>query len=450
MSSYGLITKGYVSAVDPIIDTREINRKVTDVYNNAELTQILGWSDRKKVIPTGQPIYYTFINENLFKLGDTTGASISGSGTVQISGAFTAATSGQVKVQDLIKFTDNNVGIVTSVTSSSGVDSWVAKSVAGANITCTAGDKLAIFSVAMGENSDRPNNERFGLTRYSNKWQIFARSSRITDVQNAATIEVEFEGQNKWVVKDHIEQRIKLEGQMNAAFIGGDMSVTTFSDSNPILTDQNSVSGGGGGGAVQTTRGLDKYIELYGVTLVNGTLGTYQKANLDNACDVLTAQRAPGEYLVVGSDASLRALDTYFKALGSSGVNSVRLVVDGKEIDFNVSKVMYGKYTFNYGRLPILDNPDIFSQVVISKSLYYIPYNNMVKCEGGGTQPAIQVRYIPNQSAFGSEMIQEAYDGALNPFNPVGTQNAWIQTWTTRQGLECLGVQHFLRQKVMA
>lgn len=236
---------------------------------------------------------------------------------------------------------------------------------------------------------------------------------------------------------------------MNGAFIGGDMSVTSFSDTNPILTDANTVTNGGGSGAVQTTRGVDKYIELYGTTLVDGTLGTFQKANIDNACDVLTASRAPLDYLVVGGKAARRAVDTYWKSLGSSGVNSVRLVVDGREIDLTVDRVTYGGYTWNYATMPILDHPTMFSQTVIAKSLYYIPYNNMVQVEGGGSQPAIQVRYIPNPSPFGSEMIGESQDGALNPINPTGTQQAWITMWTARQGLECLGVQHFMRQRVI-
>lgn len=445
MSSYGIINKSYVSAVDPIIDTREINKQVTDVYNEDALTDILNWADRKEVITTGQPIYYTFIDESLFKLGDTTGASVSGSGTTQITTAFTAATSGQVKVQDLIKFVDNNVGIVFSVSTSSGIDTLVIKSVSGANIAHTAGDQLSIFSVAMGENSVAPNSERFGLTRYSNKYQKFSITSKITDVQNAATIEVEFNGQPKWIVKDQLEKKVKLKGMINAAFIGGQMSVTTFSDSNPILVDQTPNSGAG---AVQTTRGVDAYIGLYGTTLVNGTLGTYQKANLDNACDVLTAQRAPTDYLVVGGDSAMRILDTYYKALGSSGVTSVRLVVDGNEIDFTVNRVKYGKYTFNYAMMPILDHPTIFSQTVIAKSLYYIPYNNMVKVEGGGSAPAIRVRFVPSQSPFGNELIGEAQDGALNPINPTGTEKAWITEYFTNQGLECLGVQHFMRQQV--
>jgi len=241
------------------------------------------------------------------------------------------ATSGQTKVQNLLKFTDNNVGIVFSVSTASGVDTVVVKSVSGANITCVASDKVADISVTMDEKSSAPAADRYGLTRYSNLYQIFSVTSTISDVQNAATVEVTVNGSPKPVVRDHLEKKILLEGKINAAFIGGQQSNATFKDQNPYLTDQNS-----GGGAVQTTRGVDNYIELYGVTLNTG----------------------------------------------------------------------------------------------------------------GGVAPAIQVRYVPGQSPFGNGMIDEMYDGAISPVNPVGTVQQWLTTWTTKQGLECLGTQYFLRQQV--
>ena len=46
-ASLGTISKSYVSAVDPIIDTREINKLVTDVYNEDMLSDILGYGNKK-------------------------------------------------------------------------------------------------------------------------------------------------------------------------------------------------------------------------------------------------------------------------------------------------------------------------------------------------------------------------------------------------------------------
>jgi hypothetical protein len=439
--TYGVINKPFVSAIDPIIDTREINKLITDIQNEDALTEIMQLGDRKKPIETGQPIYYTFVNESLFKSVAVSSVT-SGNNSTQVVIVLTAATSGVTKVQDIIKFTDNDNGIVTAVSTASGVDTLTVKSVSGANITVTAADVLAIISVAMGEMSSAPAAARFGLTRYSNKYQIFSVTSTITDVQNAATVEVTVDGSPKIIVKDHLEKRILLKGLINAAFIGGDMSVTTFSDQNPILTDQNS-----GGGAVQTTRGVDKYTELYGFTLNTGG-GNYTLGAVDNALDVLTAQRAPLEYLVIGGKSARRKVDTMWKNLGSSGITSARMMVDGKEIDFEVDRVSYGGYSLNYATMPILDHPTLFSQVVISKSLYYIPFNKQVKVEGGGTQPAIQVRYVPGQSPFGNGMIDESYDGAISPVNPVGTVRKWLTNWVTSQGLEVLGSSFLLRQQV--
>lgn len=454
MASTGSINKAYVSAIDPVLDTREINKLVTDIQNEDSLTDILWLGDRKKPIATGQPLYYTFVNESLFKLLDTTGGTVNGSGTTTINFVCTAATSGVARKDDLVLVPTGAISaIVTNVVTASGVDTVYIRSVSGANMTLTAGDKLSLFSVAVGENSVSQTNLRFGLTKYTNKYQIFREISKITDVQNAATIEVTFNGQDKFIVKDHLEKAIRLKGQINAAYIAGDMSTTTFSDSNPVLTDANT-SNGDGGGAVQTTRGLNKYIELYGSTIVNGTLGTVQKANIDDALDTLIAARSPKDYLVFGSSAAKRAHDTYWKALGSSGVQSVRIVVDGKELDLTVDKVSYGGFTLNYMAMPIQDQPVLFSQTAINKSVYYVPYNNRVKVMGSNgdssNEPALRVRYIPSQTKFGNEMIGEIHTGALSPVNPNGDAMNWTCSWITAQGLEALGVQHFLRQQVLA
>lgn len=449
MSTYGNISKQYVSALDPLLDTREINKLVTDVYNDDMLTDILGWADRK--LPTVQPFYSTYINSSLFNLVTVTSATPGTASTSQTI-VLTAGTSGQVKVQDEVKLTDNTVGIVYSVSTTSGVDTIVVKAVAGANMVVTAADKLGIFSVAMGERADAPSNERFGVTRYFNKYQIFPITSEITDVQNASTVEITVQGSDKYVVKDHYEKTIKLKGMINAAFIGGDMSVTSFSDTTPYLTDQNIVSGGGGGGAVQTTRGVDKYIELYGISAAASSYATstVSLADLAAMLDFLTAARAPLDYLVAGGKAARRAYDNLLKNLGSSGVTSARMVIDGREIDYTVDKVTYGGYNLNFATMPILDHPSLFSQVIISKSLYWIPYNKQVKVLGGGYDPAIRVRYVPNQAKYGNDMIGEVHGGALSPVNPNGFVQEWKVVWNTIQGLECLGVQHFGRQRVLA
>jgi hypothetical protein len=448
-TSQGILNKQYVSSLDSFLDTREINKLVTDVQNEDNLTDILQLASRKKPIATGQPFYNTYVNDKLFFLLDTTGGTVNGSGTVSVNFTCTAATSGLVRKDDIVLAPTGVIScIVTNVISASGIDTVYVKSVSGANITLTAGQKLSVYSVAVGENSVSQSNLRFGLTRYFNKYQIFREISIVTDVQTAATIETTFNGQPYFAVKDHLEKQIKLKGDINAAFIAGDMSSTSFADTTPFLIDANT-SNGNGGGAVQTTRGIHKYIELYGNTIVDGTAGTFGKADLDNAVSTLIASRAPKEQLVFGSSASRAAIDTYYKNLGSAGVTSVRLVVDGKELDLNVDKVSYAGFQFNYMTMPIQDHPVMFSQTVINSSVYYLPYNLKVPVQGGGFDAAVAVRYIPSQTKYGNGMIDEIHTGAL-AWNgiPNGDFMNATTSWTTKQGLEVLGAQFMLRQQI--
>lgn len=443
----GTITKSYVSSLDPILDTREINKLITDVYNEDELSDILGLADKK--MPTIQPVYYTFYDDPLIK--SITVTSNTGTGTVQVTPALNAATSGYTRVGDMVLFTNNIVGIVTNVSSSSGIDTLTIKSVAGANITLGATDTLSLFSRAVGENSATGTNLRYGLTKTTNKYQIFREYSRITDVQNASTVEVDFQGQPKWIFKDHWEKTVKMKSDINAAFWGSDMSVTSYSDTNPFLVDNSALTASSldGGGAVQTTRGINKYIDLYGSSIVNGTLGTYQKANLDDLVTTLVAARAPKDYLAAGSTKSIACFDTFFKNLGSSGVTSVRLVINGNEMDFTVQKVIYGRFTFHYMVMPILDHPVTLASGTINKNVFFLPYNNKVKVEGGGSDDQIRVRYTPSQSIYGNGMIDEIQYGAINMVNPNGTGRYWGTDWVTAQGLEVLAAQHLVKQQVV-
>ncbi len=444
--SSGIINKSYVSALDPVLDTREINKLVTDVYNEDELSDILGLADRK--MTTIQPVYYTFYDDPLIK--SVTVTTNTGTGTTQVTPALSAGTSGYARSGDLVMFTNNVVGIISNVSSSSGIDTLTIKAVAGANITLGATDTLSLFSRAVGENSATGTNLRYGLTKTTNKYFIFREMSRITDVQNASTVEVNFQGQPKWIFKDHWEKRVKMKSDINAAYWGSDMSVTSYSDTNPILTDAVTGDGGlAGNGAVQTTRGINKYTDLYGIALVNGTLGTYQKTNLDDLVTNLLAVRAPKDQLACCSSLAKTTTDTYWKALGSSGVQSVRLVVDGKELDVQVDRASYGGFTFNYMVVPMFDHPVTLASGTIPKNIFYLPYNNKVKVEGGGSDAQIRVRYAPRQTPYGDDMTNEIHYGALNVVNPNGTGLYNGTDWSSAQGLEVLAAQFLIKQRVI-
>lgn len=445
----GNISKSYLSALDSILDTREINKQVADVYNEVELSDILGIGGKK--LPTMQPVYYSFYDDPLVKAVTVT--SNTGTGTTQVTPALSAATSGYTRLNDIVLFANNISGLVTNVSTSSGIDTLTIKSVSGANITLGATDTLSIYSRARGENSYGGTNLRFGVTRLTNKYQIFDELSVITDVQNASTVEVEFQGKPYWFFKDQWEKTVKLKSAINAAFIAGDMSSSSFSDTNAFLTDTVTSPTGNfpsaGNGNVQTTRGLNRYVDLYGVSLVNGTLGTYQKANLDEYVAAALAQRSWKRVLAVTGTLAKTTVDTYLKSLGSSGVNSVRLVVGGKELDLEVDRLKYGGFEINYSVMPMFDHPVTLASGTITKNIYYLPLDGKVKVEGGGSEDMLRVRYVPKQTIYGNDMINEIHGGALSPVNPNGDAMCISTRWVTAQGFEILAPTQLIKQKVI-
>ncbi len=176
---------------------------------------------------------------------------------------------------------------------------------------------------------------------------------------------------------------------------------------------------------------------------------------IDDSQDNLLAKRAMKDYWLIGGSKARRKYDVFLKGLASSGVNSVRITVpssNGRDLDFECDSFSYGGFNQNFLTMPMLDDPKIFSQTVISKSVFWIPKDTMAKIYGGGQEPAIRIRYVPHGSPFGSydALIGETHDGALNPVNPKGTVLYSLTDFFTKQGLEWLNPQFGIRQQVLA
>jgi hypothetical protein len=442
--------KKYISALDSILDTREIDSTVFDIYREKDFTDILFIADRKR--PVKQlTAFYSWVNDQLFK--PIIVQSASSSGTRTPTTVVTAATSDFVRPGDVAKFTDGKVCIAQTVTTSSDKDSILWKEVSGSTAIVTAGDTIYVFSYAGGERGDAPANKTFGYSKYSNRIQIFAESDSVTDVQNVSTLEAHVNGKDTYVVKSHIDKLKILMGGINAAFIGGDISDAAFSDASPNLVDQNQPTAGGGGGAVQTTRGLDKWTTAYGITQqanAGSANGNVLVGDFNTLCDSLNTNRAPEEQLVLASNKARRGFDNFIKNLPSSGgLTSVRLVIDGKELDATVDKFSYGGYEFNFKTMPILNHP-MFSQVAIGKSAYFLPLNGRVPVEGGGEAPCIGTAYAPANEPLGNELIGESQSGTKAPLYPSGHIREFKTSWVSYQGLDVKTPTFFARMQVSA
>jgi hypothetical protein len=307
--SQGATNKAVISAVS-LLDKREILKNAVDVYNEEGLLDVLQLSGRQ--VETKEPIYHDYSEDALYMLLDTTGATVTGSGTASVTTTFTAATSGFVRKGEKIVFPNGKVGQVQSVTTASSQDTAVIKSVDGTNLTHTAGQKLSPIGTLVGERSTAPANRRYGWTKYQNQVEIFREVNEITDIQAASEIELEYNGQNYVFNRDIANKFMKFKGDINATFIAGRASTALFSDGSSSFLDP------GNGGNQQTTMGLDQYATTYGVNATgsgSGSTGALALSDFEAFFNSLTAARAPKKHMGYMASAVYAKVDNCLKAL---------------------------------------------------------------------------------------------------------------------------------------
>lgn len=449
-ATQGTMIKSYVSAID-FLDQRDIDPNIYDQSRDRAFTDIMKIVNRYK--PATMFTYHNFTNQDVYEVG--TISAVTSTGLAQI--VFTINTAATFpRAGDLIKSSNvNNVGKearVQIVTFGSGTATLTVRSVGGnsAPFYATVNDLISFGSNAFAEKSTAPENRRYGLTKYANNIQIFREVDEISDVQKVAKIEVNVGGDYHILPYQVIQKYTKLQGDISVQMLAGTMSTTSFSDTNPFLADPTS------GLPIQTTGGLDWYITTYGIVDQSAVLGTFGFTELDDIIDDLIANKAPTDVMVFMGSRANRLLSKFFKNLGSSSVTSVRLIIDGNTVDFNVDQVNYGGYTFDFIHIPLFDHPQLFSATLnadINGSLYVIPKDQVDTLENG-RQPRIQIRNTPtpfmgssaNKSANG--IITEWRTGALAEI-PTSSTMQLHTDWETAQGLECLAVKFFLKYRVI-
>jgi len=448
--SQGVMIKSFVSAID-FLDQRDIDPNIYDQARDRAFTDIMKIVNRYK--PATMFFYNNFVNQNVYEVG--TISAVTSTGLAQIQ--FTINTASTFpRVGDLIMTSNSNnsdnQARIQAVTFGSGTATLTVRSVAGNSTPfyATVGDLVQFGSDAFAEKSSAPTNRRYSLTKYYNNIQIFREVDEISDVQKVAKIEVNVGGDYHILPYQIVQKYIKMQGDISVQMLAGTQSGTLFNDTNPFLADPVT------GLPIQTTGGLDWYIRTYGITDSAAVLGTFGFTELDDIIDNWIANKAPNDQMGFMGSRPKGVLDRFFKNLGSSGVTSVRLIIDGKKVDMNVDHISYRGFEIDFIYVPIYDHPQLFSPTlvsVINGSIFFVP-KDQVDTVDNGRQPRMQIRHTPtpfmgtsaNKSANG--IITEWRVGALAEIPTDGTLQ--LQTnWETAQGLECLAVTHFQRYRVI-
>lgn len=447
----GVMIKSYISAID-FLDQRDIDPNLYDQSRDRAFTDIMKIVGRYK--PAKMFNYHNFVNNDVYEVGTISAVTSTGLAQIQFT-INTAATF--PRVGDLIKTSNaNNIGKqarVQAVTFGSGTATLTVRSVGGnaAPFFATVNDLVSFGSNAYPEKSDSPVNRRYGVTKYFNLIQNFREYDEISDVQKVAKVEVEINGDFHILPYQLIEKVIKLNGDISYQMIAGVQSSTSFGDANPFLADSTS------GLPIQTTGGLDWYTTTYGISDGAAVLGTFGFVELDDIIDDWISVKSPKDQMGFMGSRAKRVLDKFFKNLGSSGVTSVRMIIDGKTMDLQVDHVSYGTYEIDFVTIPIFDHPQLFSATLspeINGAIYFVPKDNLETVDGG-KEPRIQIRHTPTPfmggstaSGFSNGIVTEWRVGALADTPTSGLMS--LQTnWFTAQGLECLGVKLFLKYRVV-
>ena len=444
----GTVIKSFVSAVD-FLDQRDIDPNIYDQSRDRAFTDIMKIVNRYK--PATMFYYHNFVNNDVYEVG--TISAVTSTGLAQIQFTINVADTFP-RVGDLIMTSNaNNVakqGRIQAVTFGSGTATLTVRSVGGnaSPLYATIGDKVAFSSNAFAEKSDAPTNRRYGLTKYYNNIQIFREVDEISDVQKVAKIEVNVGGDYHILPYQIVQKYTKLQGDISVQMLAGTQSTTLFNDTNPFLADPST------GLPIQTTGGLDWYVTTYGISDQSAVLGTFGFTELDDICDNFIANKAPTDQMVFMGSRAYAVLSKFLKNLGSSGVTSVRLNIDGRTLDFEVEQLKYRGYTFDFVHVPIFDHPQLFSSTLradVNGSLYFVP-KDQVDTVDNGRQPRMQIRYTPSPfaGANGSSngIVKEWRTGALAEV-PTSSVTQLHTDWYTAQGLECLAVKHFQKYRVV-
>lgn len=433
---FGQLDKNYVSSVD-FLDQREILNQVLNVTNEeksfVDIMEMMG-----KSVVTGNPTYHHWVNEEIYQTL-----------TVDASGTDTALDANNRQTVVLKNNTVNNVRAGEVVMLPDGTTAYVYSIDrannevelepigSGTQVAYTYADDLvlAVIGNAAGEGSFAPEGRNVGVSKASNQVQIFKESYKLTDVESANRIEFNFNGKPFYFLKGQHEALMKFRADIAQTMLFGRISDAGFAagGAGASLVDAN-------GKPIQTTRGLNEYIEDNGI---QENLSGGEIIDLDLFADLartFAAKRTPKTYTVYTGVEPKIQIDNMANALtsGASFSPNARIMVDGKELDLGMDRLSIYGYNYNIKMLPIFDHQNYAAS--FKKRAFLVPEGTVGTIDGGQVE-RMRMRFMESNLGFDAK-YRELLLGGLAP-TPTSSESVLEIVYESRQGLEVLGSEHF-------
>lgn len=430
--------KGFISTIN-FLDRRDLWKQLLDITNEEasflDLMEMLGRS-----VPTDVPVYRTFKNTELFANVTSAGTSQGASADIQTV-TLSTADAAKCRVNDLVLLESKKVALIYSKTSTTVVLHSVDQTDISAD--CASGKLMVPFSSAYGEGTTGPTeHRRFDVTTDYNIVQIFKEKYTSTDIELSSKIEFDVKGKPYYFLKAQHEHLVRFRAEVAMGLIFGRQSDINFTSSSPTLTDASS-------NPIQTTKGLNQYIEEDGIGLSGAqTLGLATYAALARK---FAKDRTPKNFLVLYGIEQAIAHDDVFSNLSSGAVFSdqARLMVDGKELDLGLKRLKIYDYNFDFKRLPVLDHKNIINftgSAGYEKRAFYIPNEKIKSAVDGKLMDRMMLRYQEAVDGYFDNRYRERYTGGLVPKSmggPTDDSDTLSITYVSTQGLHVNGAEHF-------
>lgn len=431
MAATGTNDSTYLSSIN-YLKQREILNDLIDVYDEeVSIVQVLDELGLAK--STSVEEYHNFTEDYLYAIG-----TVAGTEAEPVAGAATdiVLTAGSVKppVGDLAMTPGRKKMLVTAV-SGNTVTVKPLNSANTAHEALSANDVITFYSNAYAEGTDVNLMRKSEVVKRSNIVQIFKTSTDITDLALGSKIEFVIDGKPYWMTKAQHDAYRKHEMDISFAFLLGEKSVG--------LTDADD-------NTVNTTMGLDEYINSYGIVQATAASGTFAREDLRLLSRKLDKVRAPKEYWWwTGGEIDTQIDDAFgdFTELKAGGISYNSFGKSNgkkKSIDLGFDALNVYHRTFHKKVQGAFDHERVTAaagQTWPNRSML-LP-TGQVKTSGknGGMKPRLCTRYMEFPDGTNSRYI-EMHDGALAP-KPVGTKANWKIAYESIQGPEAVGVEHF-------
>lgn len=435
--SLGIVNKQFITQISSFLDDRDILPGILDVQNErpslTDFMELLG----KSTVST-EPFFNYFVNTPLFSYGVVLTAP-AGSGPTETV-VLTAATAAACQAGDIAYLPVNGKAVYVFANNNGTL---TLQSVDGSNITpadAPVGDIITFPTNASGEGASGPGPRRWSKTLYSNVTQSFGTKYEITDIQKVSALSIPFNGQPYYLPIQAIESGLYHKMVVSFAMLMSQYSGQQFGVANPSLLDA-------AGNPVQTTRGLDQWVQSYGIPQALSVAGKVDNADYSTLNTTLDADRAPHDYFVYVGSLMDQYHDDWLNALnnGSSLSQAGRFVIEGGD-ELNLGITNYRIYGRDFHRLHLatLDHAQTINfanSYNIATSAYFVPNFNINTIDGG-LQPCMSIRY---QSGDGTNLkYWEVFTGGLAP-TPTSDQKVFAATLYSTQGLQVLGANWFAK-----